>query len=519
MNNIDKIMQNSLSDNALLMLKTLNDNGFESFAVGGCVRDALLGITPKDEDVTTNATPEEVINLFEGLGYNVVPTGLQHGTVTVMVGKEGFEITTYRSDGDYSDGRHPDSVKFETDITKDLERRDLTINAFAWSPRDGFIDKFNGLSDLENKKIRAVGDANKRIEEDALRMMRAIRFSAKYGYEIEDSLWEAIKNHSSDITKVSKERIRDELCKTLMTDNPTFVKKFYETGLLKHISPELNEIFECPQNSKYHLWDVGNHTMKVLEDSSKDLITRTAILFHDIGKPSMKTVGKDGYDHFLDHQEASYYISRNILQDLKFSADEVRDISDLVRHHDAFNNTPEDKIHKHLRDFIIENPEFDETFYNRLFEIKKLDLAGHNTSLESISSRFEVTDKMKEELDKILSGPHTFKDLALNGYDIMNVEREKNNKIYKCSGPAIKEMQKILLREVIDNPSINNKEELLALCERKVLEANSNVEISKKKKIDKENYCLRVVDKVDSYYEQKNALKEKENMVNIEREL
>ena len=516
MDRIDKIMQNSLSDNALLMLKTLNDNGFESFAVGGCVRDALLGITPKDEDVTTNATPEEVINLFEGLGYNVVPTGLQHGTVTVMVGKEGFEITTYRSDGDYSDGRHPDSVKFETDITKDLERRDLTINAFAWSPRDGFIDKFNGLSDLENKKIRAVGDANKRIEEDALRMMRAIRFSAKYGYEIEDSLWEAIKNHSSDITKVSKERIRDELCKTLMTDNPTFIKKFYETGLLKHISPELNEIFECPQNSKYHLWDVGNHTMKVLGDSSKDLITRTAILFHDIGKPSMKTVGKDGYDHFFDHQEASYYIAKNILQDLRFSADEVRDISDLVRHHDAFNATTEENIHKHLRDFIVENQEFDETFYKRLFEIKKLDLAGHNTSLASISSRFEVTDKMEKELNKILSGPHTFKDIALNGYDIMNIQKEKNNKIYKCSGPAIKEMQKILLKAIIDDPSINNKEDLSVVCQRRIIDANINVDISRKQKAEREAQYLDVIDRVDNYYENKNAENNKTTQIDLE---
>lgn len=515
--NIDKIMNNSISENAISMLNILNDSGFESFVVGGCVRDALLGLTPKDEDITTNAKPEEVIKLFEDLGYNVVPTGLQHGTVTVMVGKEGFEITTYRSDGDYSDGRHPDSVIFESDITKDLERRDLTINAFAWSPRDGFIDKFNGLDDLENGRIRAVGDANKRIEEDALRMMRAIRFSAKYGYEIEDSLYEAIVSHSSDISKVSNERIRDEICKTLMTDNPIYFKKFYDTGLLEHISPEISEMFECPQNSKYHIYDVGNHTMKALEDSPKDLNLRMAIILHDVGKPSVKTTDENGFDHFINHPEASFYISKNILQNLRFPADEVKDISNIVRYHDIFNNTSTNKVHKHLRDFIIENPELDDTFYKNFITIKRLDLKAHNTEMSSFNSRMMVIDKMEEELNKILSGPHKFKDLALNGNDIMEIKTIKNDKEFSCKGAAIKEMQKLLLREAIDNPEVNNKENLSILCKRNILQSNLNVSISKDKKLSLENSFLQIVDKVDEYYENKQkSLNENQKIQQIE---
>ena len=258
---IDNIMFKTLSSDCLEFLKILNDNGFESFAVGGCVRDALLGKKPKDEDLTTNATPEQVREVFSKLkGFSVWDSGLKHGTVTVVKGNTSIEITTYRSDGEYSDGRRPDSVIFEDSIDKDLARRDFTINAMAWSPRDGFKDNYNGLEDLKNGIIRAVGNAKDRILEDGLRMMRAVRFAARYGFKISEELVDAIKEFSGNLRLISKERVRDELCKILISDNPCYVGKLQEYGLLKEISPELDAMFYCGQNNPYHCYDVGNHS-------------------------------------------------------------------------------------------------------------------------------------------------------------------------------------------------------------------------------------------------------------------
>lgn len=505
--NIDKIMRNSLTDDCLDFLNILNKNGFESFAVGGCVRDCILGNTPKDEDLTTNATPEQVRKTFSKLkGFSVWDSGLKHGTVTVVKGNTAIEITTYRSDGDYTDGRRPDSVKFEDSIDKDLARRDFTMNALAWSPRDGFKDNYHGLEDLQNGIIRTVGNANERISEDALRTMRAVRFSAKYGFEIDSELVNAIKNNSESLANVSAERIRDELCKTLMTDNPMYVKKFHELGLMKEISPEIDNLFNCEQNSKYHIYDVGNHTIKTLENSPKDLNIRVALLLHDVGKPVMKIVNeKTGQDQFLGHADASEIIASNILKKLKFTSNEVKDISNIVKYHDALIDLPNDnkKVHAKLRDFMIDHLELDDNFYKSFITVKACDIAGQNLDNPIIREKAELLKIMEDELQSIIENPHTSRDLSIDGHDMMKVSKEsKNGNIFYCKGPAIREMQKILLREVIDDPNNNTKDCLMELCNKNVIQANVNIENSKMKKITEFNSLSKVEEKVSKYIKQ-----------------
>lgn len=511
MNNkdIDNIMKNALTKDCLEFLDILNNNGYESFAVGGCVRDALLGNIPKDEDLTTNATPEEVRKVFSKIkGFSVWDSGLKHGTVTVVKGDTSIEITTYRSDGEYSDGRRPDSVIFEDSIDKDLARRDFTINALAWSPRDGFKDNYNGLEDLENGVIRAVGNANERISEDALRMMRAIRFSARYGFDVEDSLVEAIKNNSQSLSNVSKERIRDELCKTLMTDNPTYVKRFKTLGLMKYISPEIDNLFHCPQNCVYHDFNVGVHTMQVLKLTPKDLNLRMAALLHDVGKPISKTTDEKGFDHFYNHSDMSEAISLNVLRDLKFSTDEIKDICKLVKFHDLFLDLPGDntkKIYEKCRNFVIENPDLESDFYSNLRTIQKCDLLGKSSEKNKVIDNLKNLKKIEvfeDVFSKILEGPHRIKDLALKGNDLMElkVEDRKGN-IHYCKGPTIKELQKILLKEVIDNPSINDKESLTKVALKNLIQAEANVDISRRKQKELNELKVSNYNKAEDYQE------------------
>ncbi|MGP1433033.1 MAG: CCA tRNA nucleotidyltransferase [Catonella sp.] len=222
------------------IISRLEENGYEAYAVGGCVRDSILGKTPEDWDITTSAKPEEVKKLFQV----TIDTGLQHGTVTVVIAKAGYEVTTFRLDGDYSDGRHPDRVAFTSSLTEDLKRRDFTINAMAYSEKTGLIDKFSGKEDLENGIIRAVGNAEERFSEDALRMLRAIRFAGQLNFKIEEMTLEAIKKLSANISKVSVERIAKELEKLLLSANPEYIHLVYETGIFKVIAPEVAELFE-----------------------------------------------------------------------------------------------------------------------------------------------------------------------------------------------------------------------------------------------------------------------------------
>ena len=434
------------------ILEIIEEAGHEAYIVGGCVRDYFLNKKPKDYDVTTSMEPTDVMNLFKKKGYNVVPTGLKHGTVTVFPKgeTEGYEITTYRTEGEYLDSRHPSSVSFTKSLKEDLERRDLTINAMAYSPKRGLVDLFGGQDDLRNKIIRTVGNPYDRIGEDALRMMRAIRFSAQLGFEIDDALTSAIKSKSSSINNISKERIHDELSKILLSNNPQYVEKLYSTGLLKHFMPELHICFLTKQNNPWHLYDVGRHTMKALEGSEVDLTLRLAILLHDIGKPDTKVTDEDGVDHFYGHAEKSAIRAREVLKRLKFTSKEVEEVSLLVEIHDyQLEETP-----RSVRRFVSRYS-LDDRMFSLYCKLKTADNRGQNPVLSS-----EIIEKNKR-IEKIYSEekeqPVSVKNLAVSGYDAMSLG-------YKDVEIGV-ELNK-LLEAVIDNPSLNTKEILMDMMRK-----------------------------------------------------
>ena len=279
------------------ILKTLEKAGFEAYAVGGCVRDRVLSDTPDDWDITTSAKPKQVKSLF----HRTIDTGLQHGTVTVLLDKEGFEVTTYRVDGVYEDGRHPKDVTFTASLEEDLKRRDFTINAMAYNPKQGLVDPFGGLGDLEKKVIRCVGDPKERFSEDALRILRAVRFSAKLGFSIDPATENALSLLAPNLEKVSAERIQVELVKLLISDHPDYLRTAWRAGVTKIFLPEFDTCMETQQNTPYHMYSVGEHILHSLVNIRSDRVLRLTMLLHDIGKPVCRTTDENGRDHFKGH--------------------------------------------------------------------------------------------------------------------------------------------------------------------------------------------------------------------------
>ena len=311
------------------IIDRLNQNGYEACAVGGCVRDVLLGREPEDWDITTSARPEQVKAVFR----RTVDTGIAHGTVTVMQGNRGYEVTTYRIDGVYTDGRHPEQVTFTPSLAEDLRRRDFTINAMAYNETSGVTDLFGGRQDLERGVIRCVGNPLDRFGEDALRMMRAVRFAAQLGFAIEETTLAAIRELAPSIRKISAERIRMELVKILTSSHPEHVGLLYETGLTSFILPEFDRMMETDQSNPYHCYSVGNHTLAVLCHVPPIPVLRIAALFHDVGKPDCRKVDDSGRDHFFGHAGKGADMTRVILKRLKFDNDTLHMVEKLVRHH------------------------------------------------------------------------------------------------------------------------------------------------------------------------------------------
>ena len=279
------------------IINGLTQAGFEAYIVGGCVRDAILGRSATDWDITTNAKPEQVKALFP----RTIDTGIQHGTVTVMLGRTGFEVTTYRIDGEYQDGRHPEKVTFTRNLLEDLKRRDFTINAMAYNETEGLIDAFDGFEDLRNRQIRCVGDPTERFTEDALRILRAVRFAAQLDFTIEEKTLQAISEFAPNLSKISAERIQTEIVKLLTSDHPQTWRTLYETGITSVILPEFDVCMVTPQNNPHHCYYVGEHILQALPQVEPDKVLRLAILLHDIGKPKVRNTDEDEVDHFTNH--------------------------------------------------------------------------------------------------------------------------------------------------------------------------------------------------------------------------
>ena len=322
--------QIQLPEKVKYIISQLEQAGFEAYAVGGCVRDCLLGRNPNDWDVTTSAKPLEVKAVFG----HTIDTGIQHGTVTVMLEREGFEVTTYRIDGEYEDSRHPREVIFTANLIEDLKRRDFTINAFAYNDRSGIVDAFHGMKDLSDGVIRCVGEASERFDEDALRILRAVRFSAQLGFMVAEETKAAIKILAPNLRHISAERIQAELVKLLMSDHPDALRDAYELGITKAVLPELDAAFATAQQNPHHQYTVGEHLMQSLLHIQADKSLRLAALLHDIGKPKVRMTDGEGIDHFHGHVEVSEQMAAGILRRLKFDNDTITKVQKYIRYHD-----------------------------------------------------------------------------------------------------------------------------------------------------------------------------------------
>lgn len=431
------------------ILNVLYKNKFEAYVVGGCVRDSLLLKEPNDWDITTSAKPKDMVRIFKNEGYKVIPTGLKHGTVTVMIGKVGYEVTTFRVDGKYSDARHPDNVYFTDDLRDDLSRRDFTVNAMAYNEKEGLVDCFNGYKDLNNKIIRCVGNPNKRFNEDALRMLRAVRFSAQLNFEIEAKTVEGIRTNYELIKNVSMERIQSEINKILMSDNPDYLANLYEYNLLNYIIPEFTLCFKCEQNNPNHIYNVGVHIQNSLKFVEKNLVLRLTMLFHDIGKPLCKTTDENNIDHFYGHAEKSFLMAETILKRLKYDNATIEKVKKLVKFHDSDINSPK-QIRKILSKIGEEN-------FICLLKVKEADIMAQNHIY--YESRHKKIELAKNMFELIVSENNCFKlkDLAVNGCDLMDIGIK--------NGKTIGIILNKLLEVVIEKPQINNKKSLLEIAQ------------------------------------------------------
>ena len=420
------------------ILTLLERHGFDSYVVGGAVRDSIIGRKVKDWDITTNAKPNEIIKVFSN--NRKIITGIRYGTVSIVINDQNFEVTTYRIDGEYKDGRHPENVKFVGNLLADLARRDFTINAMAYYP-EILVDPFNGYEDIQNGIIRCVGNPNDRFEEDALRMMRAIRFSCNLGFTIEEQTQFAIFNNADKIKNVSIERIRDEFDKILLHDG---LRALLLSGLLDFFLPEFRELVEVNQYNKYHKYTVMQHTLFVVKDVRSNLVLKLAALFHDFGKPSCKIVGEDGFDHFYGHPKVSAEMAETIMRRMKYDNNTINKVVTLVAHHDIIPVESKKSVKKLL------NKLGEELFFN-LLDLKIADIKAHS---EESQYQLPFVDTMRNMANNILEEEECFtlKDLAINGNDLIDLGMKPDR------------MFSIILNNLLDmviNEELENTREIL----------------------------------------------------------
>lgn len=424
------------------ILDTLMEHGYEAFAVGGCVRDSLLGRKPKDWDITTSAKPLQVKELFP----HTVDTGLQHGTVTVIVGREGFEVTTYRIDGEYTDSRHPKEVSFTPNLREDLMRRDFTINAMAYNQAAGLVDVFGGVADLQKGVIRCVGSPENRFTEDALRMLRAVRFAAQLDFEVAAQTKDAIVGLAGNLQKISAERIAAELVQLLISDHPQRIKDAYFLGITKTILPEFDRMMETEQNNPHHCFSVGEHTIHAMQYVPADKVLRLAMLFHDIGKPNCKSTDEKGIDHFHGHPKEGEAIARKIMKRLKFDTDTLQHVCALVRWHDDNPELEEQKVRRAIRRVGTDQ-------YPGLFMVKRADILAQSDYQRQKKLAY-VSDYKKLYQDIIKHGDCLeVKQLAITGRDVMALGIPQ--------GRQVGDVLNRLLELTLDDPAKNDRRYLL----------------------------------------------------------
>ncbi|MDO4602330.1 MAG: CCA tRNA nucleotidyltransferase [Eubacteriales bacterium] len=438
-------MDLKIPEKAEIILHTLEEAGYEAYVVGGCVRDSILGRSPDDWDITTSAKPEEVKALFR----RTVDTGLVHGTVTVMLDKEGFEVTTYRVDGEYEDGRHPKEVSFTASLEEDLKRRDFTMNAMAYNPKRGLVDLFGGVQDMEKQIVRCVGNPVERFTEDALRILRAVRFSAQLGFSIEGETLKAISVLAPNLKYVSAERIQVELLKLLISPHPDYLRTAYEAGITKEILPEFDRCMETEQNTPHHCYTVGEHTLQSLLNIRADKVLRLTMLLHDIGKPDVKRTDENGRDHFKTHGPEGERMAVSILRRLKMDNDTIRKVRSLIKWHDY---RPEGKAVSVRKAISL----IGEELFPLYLEVQRADILAQSTyKREEKLARLSAVSALYEEIME-KGQCISLKTMALTGRDLIDAGY--------APGKELGEILGRLLAHVLENPEDNKKEILLKLA-------------------------------------------------------
>lgn len=440
-----------LPDDVQFIIHTLQLHGFEAYAVGGCVRDSILGREPGDWDITTSAMPEETKALFD----KTFDTGIEHGTITVLLNHEGYEVTTYRIDGKYEDSRHPKEVTFTRNLKEDLLRRDFTINAMAYNDSEGIIDMYDGMTDLKNKMIRCVGEATKRFDEDALRILRALRFQAQLGFEIEEKTEEAIRNQARFLKDISAERIQVELEKLITSAHPEVLVNAYKLGVTKIIFPEFDIMMETPQNNPHHKYSVGIHTIEAMKNIEAEHIYRWTMLLHDIGKPEAREEGPDK-DHFKMHPVIGEEIARKILRRLKFDNQTIKQVTTLVRWHDRRFASFEEVNKKTIRRWVSKlTPEL----FVRLMVVQRADINAQSDYHKE--QKEQVLNETKRLFEEIIEEKNclSIKELKINGKDLMDMGVPQ--------GKEIGEILSWLLDQVLEQPVLNERETLTAMVKEK----------------------------------------------------
>lgn len=438
------------------VLKSLTDAGYEAYLVGGCVRDFIMGVVPKDYDVTTNARPEEIHRVFEedvekeGAPH-LVDTGIKQGTVTVIKNHRPVEVTTYRTESRYSDGRHPDQVLFSHSIEADLARRDFTMNAIAYKPdflayKQGegiFVDPFDGMVDIANKRIKCVGNPDDRFGEDALRIMRALRFASQLGFDIEEGTRKGFFDKKDSLNKISRERIQKELEGILCGDNVEKVLRDY-SEVIAVIIPEILPMVGFNQHNSYHIYDVWEHTIRVVSGVPAEAALRLAALFHDIGKPSSFTLGADGTGHFYGHPEVSLRIVEKIMSRLKFDNETKNTVLSLVRWHDLRPEPTEKSVRKTLA-------KLGSDLFDGWISIKRAD---NWAQAPKVADRQAVIDQIEEIGHRLIDmeGVMSIKTLDITGKDLMEMGLPQ--------GPEIGAALNLLLNKVLEG-ELNNEKEVL----------------------------------------------------------
>ena len=435
-------MKFKLPDDVTYIIEKLHKAGFDAFVTGGAVRDMMMHKEPHDYDIATSALPEDTRRLFS----RTIDTGIKHGTVTVIINGVGYEITTFRTDGIYLDGRHPEHVRFVNSVYTDCARRDFTINSMMYGSDGEIIDFFGGRADIKEKLIRCVGESEKRFKEDALRMLRAVRFSAALSFDISPETEKAIKKCSMLIKRVSTERIFEELNKILLSDNPDYIRTLHNLGLLQYIIPQLDVCFYEEQRNKYHLYNVGEHIMQTVKNTPCNLILRWAALLHDVGKPCCSSVDSLGIIHFYGHHRESCRIATDVLYRLHMDKDSIRSISILIENHDV-------RVEPSLPAVKRMMARTGEKLFEQLMLLQKADNMAKNPEFypekeQRINAALDIYKRIVAE-----GQPYLIAHLAVNGRDLQKIG-------YK-TGRIIGDTLKRLTDEVIIDPQLNNREYLL----------------------------------------------------------